>query len=65
MNDLQPQQSDTQKNAIPCALLTDWQALSPWSILSFVMTSLRSIFTNGYALVPIFYAGWINDISLF
>ena len=65
MNDLQPQQSDLQKNAIPCALLTDWQALSPWSILSFVMTSLRSIFTNGYALVPIFYAGWTNDISLF
>ncbi|QIR13764.1 PH domain-containing protein [Shewanella aestuarii] len=43
----------------------NWQALSPWSIVSFVIGSIKTIATNGYALIPIVYAGWQNDVSLF
>lgn len=43
----------------------NWQALSPWSIVSFVIGLIKNIVTNSYALIPIFYAGWQNDVSLF
>ncbi|MCW3173036.1 PH domain-containing protein [Shewanella subflava] len=65
MDDRQPQKLSTQQSTEPQVLLADWQALSPWSIVSFIMGSLKSIFSNGYALIPIFYAGWTNDISVF
>ena len=65
MSDLQSQKLETQKDTSSPALFADWQALSPWSILSFILGSLKNIFSNGYALIPIFYAGWMNDISLF
>ncbi|MCL1141889.1 PH domain-containing protein [Shewanella gaetbuli] len=41
-----------------------WQALSPWSIISFVASVFKAMLSNAYALIPIFYAGWSNDIPL-
>ncbi|QYK12230.1 PH domain-containing protein [Shewanella rhizosphaerae] len=35
-----------------------WASLSPWSIVSFSVGSLRQLLTNGYALIPLVYTGW-------
>ncbi|CAM4027327.1 PH domain-containing protein [Shewanella aquimarina] len=35
-----------------------WASLSPWSIVSFSVGSLKQILTNGYALIPLVYTGW-------
>lgn len=65
MTDDQPSSIDKQVNIKQAPSLSDWKALSPWSILSFVFGSLKDILSNGYALIPIFYAGWSNDVSIF
>ncbi|MCG9695756.1 PH domain-containing protein [Shewanella sp. Isolate11] len=42
---------------------TDWVSLSPWSIISFSLHSLKSLFSNGYALIPVVYTGWQKGFS--
>ncbi|WP_434938802.1 PH domain-containing protein [Shewanella sp. HL-SH8] len=64
MTDDQPSSAHEQANIKQTPSLNDWKALSPWSILSFVFGSLKNILSNGYALIPIFYAGWSNDVSI-
>ncbi|UJF23008.1 PH domain-containing protein [Shewanella sp. OMA3-2] len=64
MPDAQPPNADEQANTNTQSSLSDWKALSPWSILSFVFGSLKSILSNSYALIPVFYAGWSNDVSI-
>ncbi|WP_144210519.1 PH domain-containing protein [Shewanella donghaensis] len=44
--------------------VSEWQALSPWSMLSFSFGTAKAILSNGYALIPIFYAGWQNGFNL-
>ncbi|WP_153914448.1 PH domain-containing protein [Shewanella sp. TC10] len=43
---------------------SQWQSLSPWSMLSFSFGTAKAILTNGYALIPIFFAGWQNGFNL-
>ncbi|MCG9713375.1 PH domain-containing protein [Shewanella insulae] len=40
------------------ARFAQWASLSPWSIISFSVGSLRQLLTNGYALIPLVYTGW-------
>ncbi|WP_394229654.1 PH domain-containing protein [Shewanella colwelliana] len=35
-----------------------WAALSPWSIISFSLGTIKLILNNGYALIPVVYTGW-------
>ncbi|MGB6137973.1 MAG: PH domain-containing protein [Shewanella sp.] len=38
--------------------LKEWQALSPWSIITYVFGALKGILSNGFAIIPIVYTGW-------
>ncbi|WP_083698205.1 PH domain-containing protein [Shewanella sp. UCD-KL21] len=44
--------------------LTQWQSLSPWSMLSFIFGSAKAILSNGYAIIPVVYAGWHSGFDL-
>ncbi|MEZ9537204.1 PH domain-containing protein [Shewanella sp. 10N.286.51.B8] len=44
--------------------LTQWQSLSPWSMLSFIFGSAKAILSNGYAIIPVVYAGWQSGFDL-
>ncbi|AQS37837.1 putative membrane protein [Shewanella psychrophila] len=35
-----------------------WSGLSPWSIISYTLNTIRLVITNGYAMVPVVYTGW-------
>ena len=43
---------------------TEWQALSPWSIVDFTLNTLRKIVGNAYALIPLVYTGWKSGFSV-
>ncbi|NKF49665.1 PH domain-containing protein [Shewanella sp. WXL01] len=43
---------------------TQWQALSAWSIISNVVSTLKVLLSNGYAIIPIVYTGWQKGFSL-
>lgn len=38
--------------------LKQWQALSPWSIITYIFSTLKGILSNGYAVIPFVYTGW-------
>ncbi|GGB67933.1 PH domain-containing protein [Shewanella inventionis] len=38
--------------------LTHWQALSPWSIITYIFSTLKGILSNGFAVIPLVYTGW-------
>ncbi|MGI2168788.1 PH domain-containing protein [Shewanella sp. MF05960] len=38
--------------------LKDWQALSPWSIITYIFSTLKGILSNGFAVIPLVYTGW-------
>ncbi|GAA4902808.1 PH domain-containing protein [Ferrimonas pelagia] len=42
-----------------------WSRLSAWSIVSFSLSFIRSIVSNGYALIPLLFAGWQQGFSAF
>ena len=44
--------------------LQQWQALSAWSIVNNIFSTLKNIFTNGFAIVPIVYTGWKQGFDL-
>lgn len=35
-----------------------WSGLSPWSIISYTLNTIRLVITNGYAMIPVVYTGW-------
>ncbi|BAJ00649.1 PH domain-containing protein [Shewanella violacea] len=35
-----------------------WSGLSPWSIISYTLNTIRLVISNGYAMVPVVYTGW-------
>lgn len=37
---------------------SQWSALSPWSIISFSLGTIKAMLSNGYALIPVVYTGW-------
>ncbi|WP_285163182.1 PH domain-containing protein [Shewanella goraebulensis] len=43
---------------------SQWQSLSPWSMLSFSFGTAKAILSNGYAIIPIVFAGWKNGFNL-
>ncbi|MEZ9139024.1 MULTISPECIES: PH domain-containing protein [unclassified Shewanella] len=43
---------------------SQWQSLSPWSMLSFSFGTAKAILSNGYAIIPIVFAGWKNGFDL-
>jgi len=44
--------------------LQQWQALSAWSIVSNIFSTLKSILSNGFAIVPIVYTGWKQGFDM-
>lgn len=40
-----------------------WASLSPWSIISFSLQTLKTMINNGYAMIPIVYTGWQQGFS--
>ncbi|WP_394131268.1 PH domain-containing protein [Shewanella maritima] len=44
--------------------LSQWRALSPWSMISNIVKTVIQIFSNGFALIPIVYTGWQKGFSL-
>ncbi|AZG72434.1 PH domain-containing protein [Shewanella livingstonensis] len=51
-------------NNNPASDLQQWQALSAWSIVSNIFTTLKSILSNGFAIVPIVYTGWQQGFDM-
>ncbi|MCU7376071.1 hypothetical protein PEC18_36125 [Paucibacter sp. O1-1] len=50
--------SDQHSNNALANQLKEWQALSPWSIITYVFGALKGILSNGIAIIPIVYTGW-------
>ncbi|MGX9460819.1 PH domain-containing protein [Shewanella sp. A14] len=44
--------------------LQQWQALSAWSIVSYIFSTLKNVFSNGFAIVPIVYTGWQQGFDM-
>jgi putative membrane protein len=44
--------------------LQQWQALSAWSIVSNIFSTLKYILSNGFAIVPIVYTGWRQGFDM-
>ncbi|MEZ9593204.1 PH domain-containing protein [Shewanella sp. 10N.261.52.F9] len=42
---------------------TDWSSLSAWSIISFTLMAAKNLFSSGYAIIPVVYAGWQKGFS--
>ena len=42
---------------------SNWASLSPWSIISFSLQTLKAMINNGYAMIPIVYTGWQQGFS--
>ncbi|QYK03353.1 PH domain-containing protein [Shewanella psychrotolerans] len=42
---------------------SNWASLSPWSIISFSLQTLKTMVNNGYAMIPIVYTGWQQGFS--
>ncbi|WP_445781190.1 PH domain-containing protein [Shewanella sp.] len=38
--------------------LTSWQALSPWSIITYIFSTIKGVLSNGFAVIPFVYTGW-------
>lgn len=54
-----PQDTEpTHKNHNLAEQLKDWQALSPWSIITYIFSTLKGILSNGFAVIPFVYTGW-------
>jgi putative membrane protein len=51
------QQTDTDD-------LQQWQALSAWSIVNNIFSTLKNILSNGFAIVPIVYTGWQQGFDM-
>lgn len=55
---------DTKLNDNPTNDFQQWQALSPWSIVSNIFSTLKNILSNGFAIVPIVYTGWQQGFDM-
>jgi putative membrane protein len=51
-------------NDNPTSGLQQWQALSAWSIVSNIFSTLKNILSNGFAIVPIAYTGWQQGFDM-
>ena len=55
---------DTKLNDNPTNDFQQWQALSAWSIVSNIFSTLKNILSNGFAIVPIVYTGWQQGFDM-
>ena len=55
---------DAKLNDNPTNDFQQWQALSPWSIVSNIFSTLKNILSNGFAIVPIVYTGWQQGFDM-
>ncbi|WP_192021410.1 PH domain-containing protein [Shewanella sp. WPAGA9] len=58
----EPSQQSTNQQSMD--KFSQWQALSPWAMLSFSFGTAKAILSNGYAMIPIVFAGWKNGFDL-
>lgn len=58
----EPSQQSTNQQSM--GKFSQWQALSPWAMLSFSSGTAKAILSNGYAMIPIVFAGWKNGFDL-
>tara|TARA_R110001583_G_scaffold81688_2_gene217681 strand:+ start:240 stop:1919 length:1680 start_codon:yes stop_codon:yes gene_type:complete len=55
---------DAKLNDNPTNDFQQWQALSAWSIVSNIFSTLKNILSNGFAIVPIVYTGWQQGFDM-
>ncbi|WP_351011120.1 PH domain-containing protein [Shewanella sp. S1-58-MNA-CIBAN-0166] len=53
-----------EQNSNSISDLQQWQALSAWSIVSNIFSTLKNILSNGFAIVPIAYTGWQQGFDM-
>ncbi|WP_175405887.1 PH domain-containing protein [Shewanella sp. MEBiC00475] len=54
----------TNESGTPTSDLQQWQTLSAWSIVNNLFSTLKNIFSNGFAIVPIVYTGWQQGFNM-